>query len=60
MKAQMITMPVFNVRLKNDIHGYEKGESIRLLSFCGKMILEDDLSKKNKRIVPFDMFDTVQ
>ena len=60
MEAQIISMPVFCVRLKNDIHGYLKGEVVKLLSFCGKMILEDDLSKKNKRIVPFEMFDTVQ
>lgn len=60
MTSQLIILPVFTARLKSDIHGHNKGEAISLIPFCGKMILEDDLSRKNKRIVPFGMFDVVQ
>lgn len=60
MTAQIITMEVITARLKNDIHEHQKGETVRLLPFCGKLILEDDLSKKNKRIVPYHQIDIVQ
>lgn len=60
MTAQIITTEVTIARLKSDIHGIQKGATIRLLPFCGKLIFEEDLSKKNKRIVPNDKIEIVQ
>lgn len=57
MTAQIITLQVITARLKNDIHQYNRGEVIRVIPFCGKMIVEDDLERKNKRIIPFEMID---